>query len=70
MLHTFHELWREGGIHLNHMVGNQTDFHKGNYFLADIQTLNLIKIFSRIFPRIGNKETVLCFCKSCLSPFL
>ena len=49
MLHTFHELWREGGIHLNHMVVNQTDFHKANYFLADIQTLNLIKFSQESF---------------------
>ena len=40
MMHIFCELWGEADIHMNHMVKNQTDFHKESYFLLDMQILN------------------------------
>ena len=41
---------------MNQMVKNQTDFHTKKLFFCKYSIIELNKIFSRIFPRIGNKE--------------
>ena len=45
-------------------------FSQSKLFSCRYLNIQLKKTFSRIFPRIGNKETGLQFYNSCLSPFL
>ena len=46
MMHKFHELLKEAGIHINQMVENQTDFHTTHCFLVDSNIL-LNRIFQK-----------------------
>ena len=56
MMHIFRELWREADIHMNHMVENQTDFHKASYFRVDIQILNCTKFSQEFFQEWVTKK--------------
>ena len=69
MMHIFWEPWTEADIHLNHIVKNQTDFHKKIYFLVDIQLLNWTKFSQKYSHKSYNRkpdwfsQRKLFFCK-------
>ena len=41
-MHIFREVCNEADIHMNHMIENQTNFHKASYFLIGIQILKFV----------------------------
>ena len=56
---------------LTWIIWSKTEwFSQSKLFSCRYLNIQLKKTFSRIFPRIGNKETGLQFYNSCLSPFL
>ena len=71
-IYLFRELWTmERSWYSHKSYGRKLDWFSQTKLLSfRYSNIELNKIFSRIFPRIGNKETGLEFCNSYLSSFL